>query len=305
MLTFETHELEEGIRKTTNNAGDLVEAAVAIRSLDNVSNSTGYGVLLMQTGLEEVTKASFLFGEYVNSLRNGSISISNKVWKTWMGGPLSHKERLARLQYLYTLAEQESAIPVAPIMFPQGVDELLQNRNAALYVDFDDENRVFRTPSEMVNPSFLFANAGFARHVIKYTQYDQAIDFINDVILHDRDRTSWFIRSIEKETTRKYEDVLNQLEEYSELATINKENRKKPQVLFCARSRPDGHFGLLHGLVIGTKDETIFFLDENTNHFEIRLDRRVIHSRFLQTKETALGFRNDWEVIDSLSADRS
>lgn len=302
MLTFETQTIEEGIRKTFANAKDLIKAAEALRSLDEVSNNEGYSVLFTQTGLEEVAKASFLFEQYLKSLRRGQVRVSNREWNLWMGGRYSHVQRVARIQFLYALSEQVSAIPGASIMFPQSVKELLQNRNAALYVDYDHELQDFKAPADYVDPKYMTAKPGFARHIVKFVNYDSAIDSIGALILNDNDRASWFVRSIEEEAVRKRDEVLIEAEAFAEDNQFDRSNfKKRTERLFCARKRSDGVLEILHGCALGTSDDSIFFLDEHTNSFAFRPDGKVIHARLSGTKRIAKVFRNEWEIIDSLA----
>ena len=109
-MTLNSHTLEKGVQKTSVNARDLVNAAIALRSSETISNNLGYGILFMQTGLEEAAKASFLFENYITSLTNGQMNVSNKNWKHWMGGRGSHAKRVARVQYLYALTAIEGGM---------------------------------------------------------------------------------------------------------------------------------------------------------------------------------------------------
>lgn len=298
MLSFKSHTLEQGVRKSTANARDLVETAISIRSLGSVSNSHGYGVLLMQTGLEEAAKASFLFEKYVRSLRKGQARISNREWKLWMGSRRSHTKKVGRIQYLYAVAENVGTFPNAPIMFPQSVDDMLQNRNAALYVDFDPANSEFKSPSEVVDSEYLTAKSGFAEHILNITSYDKTIDFIKAEVLPTK--KAWFAETMEREISRKRGEVSAEIETYRRQSSKpHPRFEDKSEVVFCVEPRTDRILGLIYCCVTGTKDNTIFLVDERTNHFAFHPDGRVIHARFAgTTQEKPTIFRHEWEVID-------
>lgn len=289
--------LEQGAVKAIANARDLVETAIAFRSLDAISNKLGYSVLFMQTGLEEAAKASFLFEKYVRSLRKGRITISEQQLKQWIGGRRAHTKRIARVQYLYALTEQVSSIPGGSIIFPQGVQEMLQNRNAALYVDFNLKEECFKSPSEVIDTQHLSANVGFVKHLLAFTNYDKAIETIKSVILPDPKKVFWFTQSIEREIHRKEPEVKSQVQTFKkpDFPKLNLET--DPDIVFCARFRSDQILELIYSYTLGTTDNTVFFMDEHTNHFAIHPDGKIIHARLARTVNTPLGFRSDWEVI--------
>lgn len=303
MLTIDTPTLENGAIKASINATDLVEAAINLRSVEAVSNRLGYSVLLMQTGLEEAAKASFLFEKYVSSLRKGRIRISEKKWKHWMGSRQSHAKRIARVQYLYALSDQVSSMPGATIVFPQGVNEMLKNRNAALYVDFNHNDQSFVSPTEAVDTGYLTANAGFARHILHFTSFDKVIEAMKSTILNNQEGIKWFTESIEREMSRKRHDVLDQVEKHKKQYP-NSSNlfNKDVERIFCAKPRPNNEFGLLYSCMKGTQDDSVFYMDTQTNHFAIHPDGKVVHARFAQTVEVPVGYRHEWEIIDTFES---
>ena len=178
---------------------------------------------------------------------------------------------------------------------------MLQNRNAALYVDFNSEEMEFKAPSEMVDSNYLIGNPGFSEHILNYTNYDKAIEFINAVILEELSKKTWFVKSVGREIERKTQDVLAKVDAYKEQFGVKHDTfEQKVETVFSARLRSDKKLGLLYCCIVGTKDNSVFLMDENTNHFEIRPNGRVIHSRFARTIEETPGvFRNEWEVIGS------
>ena len=63
MLVIETKTLEMGVRKTIANAGDLIETAEVLHSLNHISNIEGYRALFTQTALayfRQLVKSNFV-----------------------------------------------------------------------------------------------------------------------------------------------------------------------------------------------------------------------------------------------------
>lgn len=127
MLSIKRDILADGINKIMNNAEDLVKTAIEIRSQEDSHLKTSRANMLMQTGLEEVAKASFMFEKYMDAMLDGKALISNEERSTWLGGKTSHYRRVERIHHLYALLSQMTMMPGTSVAFNKSVEELLSN----------------------------------------------------------------------------------------------------------------------------------------------------------------------------------
>ena len=180
MLSVRKDSLERGIYKVVTNGLQLLQLASMLRSRKDLpSNSVGYGVALTHMGLEELAKASFLFAKYLDaSLPPYRTTISNEERNKWFAGNQAHAQKTRRINHLYGLLSQVTDIPGTSVIFPQGVEELLKNRNAGFYVDYSHTTGEFESPGEGVSTNIWSTISSVVKDVYTFCRYDLALDYL-------------------------------------------------------------------------------------------------------------------------------
>lgn len=214
MLSIRREALAQGVKKTIANAEQLIHLANKIRSETSYPNRTGYSAMLMQTGLEEVAKASFLFEKYIQSIVGGRAQLSNEERHLWFAGSRSHLKKLSRVLQLDGIITQFTEAPgIELTVYPTGqtAEELFRNRNVGLYVEYSHEAQTFISPQEAVSSHYLTAIPSFARTILYYCRYDYLIERIENTVtrrdqrklsraIHDvlKEKRKWAVKEVEK-----------------------------------------------------------------------------------------------------------
>jgi AbiV family abortive infection protein len=278
MLSVKKEVLLEGVQKTVDNAQQLINLAVDIRDQSPYSNKAGYSAMLMQTGLEELAKASFLFEKYLRSIIGGHALLSNEERALWLGGKESHHRRVNRIHQLYSLAMQVALMPGTSVVFPQGPEELLHNRNIGLYVDFSHEDNQFKSPSEWVATDYLTAIPSFAREFLHFCRYDYVVDKVEVAVNKSRKNKRKLIRVMRDVIDEKRQDALSQIDKWNN-DHPNETIDRGTEEIYCVNLLPDEAVQIIYGVTTDPQRHGWFLMDYTPAVAIISKDCTVTHNQ--------------------------
>lgn len=278
MLSVRKEVLLEGVQKTVDNARQLTSLAFDVSHRSPYSNKTGYSAMLMQTGLEELAKASFLFEKYLHSIIGGHALLNNKERKLWLGGKKSHLRKVNRIHQLYGLAMQVMLMPGTSVVFPQGPKELLHNRNIGLYVDFSHEDNQFKSPSEWVAGDCLTATPKFAGELLAFCRYDYVADRIEIAINKDRKNKRKLIKVMQDVIDEKRQDALSEIDEWNNDHPANTIGREVEEI-YCVGPLPDEAVMIVYTVSTDPQEYGWFLMDNTPAVVRISKDGTITHAQ--------------------------